>query len=83
MKPKTCVLLASGFEELEAVTVIDVFNRAGLDNTVISLFDDLIVIGGQQIPIKCDETFMNIVKKDQLFDGIVIPGGLTGVQYFI
>ena len=69
------VLLATGFEEIEAVTIIDILRRAEINVTVAGLENDL-VTGSHQIPIKPDVYYKDINAND--FDLLVLPGGQPG-----
>lgn len=69
------ILFANGFEEVEALTVVDMARRAQIDVEMISLNDDLYVTGSHNITVKCDK----LLKDAVLLDGIVIPGGIPGV----
>jgi 4-methyl-5(b-hydroxyethyl)-thiazole monophosphate biosynthesis len=69
------VILAQGFEEIEAVTVIDVLRRCGINVTVAGLLPDL-VEGAHKIKIIPDKTIDQVHMRD--FDAIVLPGGSPG-----
>lgn len=72
------VFLAEGFEEIEAVTTIDLLRRAGLSVITISVEDSLEVTGAHHIPVIADRHISNI---DELkADAFVLPGGLPGVS---
>lgn len=70
---KVYVFLAEGFEEIEAVTVIDVLRRAQADLKTVSISEGLEVTGAHSIKLFCDLTF----DCDSLLDGdmLVLPGG--------
>ena len=71
--------LAKGFEELEAVALIDVMRRGGIDVRVAYLEDELqgkLVLGANGITIQADISLKNIISDD--FDMIVLPGGWDG-----
>jgi len=72
------VILAQGFEEIEALTPIDLLRRVDIDVTSVSLTNDLYVQGGHEIIVKAD------ISIDQIdFDALkmlVLPGGLGGVK---
>ena len=75
MIEKRCaVLLAEGFEEGEAITIIDILRRAGIVCDGLGL-NDLIVTGGHGITVKADKVFNSSLLD---YDLIVIPGGLPG-----
>ncbi|MBN2193739.1 MAG: DJ-1/PfpI family protein [Polyangiaceae bacterium] len=69
---KVAVLIADGFEEIEAVTIIDVLRRAGLDVTVAGLGGDT-VLGAHGIRIHVDTPVDRLSAAE--FDAVVLPGG--------
>lgn len=69
------VVLAEGFEEIEAVTVVDILRRAGV-RVVMAALEDLHVKGAHGIEIKA-ERLLREVDGDS-FDMVVLPGGLPG-----
>lgn len=73
---KVAVHLATGFEEIEAVTIIDVLRRAGLDVMVISVTGDYLVNGAHNVPVKADKLFGEV--NYDAVDMIVLPGGMPG-----
>ena len=70
------VFLAHGFEEIEALAVVDVLRRAELDVITVGVGDDFIV-GSHQIPVACDISEKNLVL-DEKVEAIVLPGGMPG-----
>lgn len=48
------IFLAEGFEELEALTVIDVLRRAGMDIKSVSISDSLTVTGSHGVSVQAD-----------------------------
>ena len=75
---KVALLLAEGFETVEALTVVDVLRRAGVGITMVSTMDSRKVLSGQQILIHADLHF-NDVNFDE-YEWLVIPGGLPAVK---
>ena len=73
---KVLVPLAKGFEEIEAVTIIDVLRRAEIEVIVASLDDNSLVKGANNITVQADLNIKNI-NSDEL-DMIVLPGGWDG-----
>lgn len=71
------VPLAQGCEEVEAVTLIDLFRRAGLTVTVAGL--DAGPVTASRGVVLLPETTLDAVL-DQDFDLVVLPGGLGGAQ---
>lgn len=72
---KVLVPLAEGFEEIEAITVIDVLRRAGL-NVVTAGIPGTIVVGSRNVQITADKKIDDIDADD--FDAIVLVGGYPG-----
>jgi 4-methyl-5(b-hydroxyethyl)-thiazole monophosphate biosynthesis len=73
---KVLVPLASGFEEIEAVSIIDVLRRANIEVLVASLDEDATVKGANGISVVTD-LHVGSVNSDEL-DMIVLPGGVEG-----
>ncbi len=73
---KVLVPLATGFEEIEAVSIIDVLRRAEIEVLVASLDDEMQVDGANGISVVSDMHIKEIVI-DEL-DMIVLPGGWDG-----
>ena len=70
------VFLANGFEEIEALAVVDVLRRAELDVLTVGVGEDF-VIGSHQIPVACD-IFEKALVLDEKVEAIVLPGGMPG-----
>ena len=70
---KVLVPLADGFEEIEAVTVVDVLRRGGVEVVTASLHDRLEVRGAHGMKIAADRQF-DEAQRDS-YDAIVLPGG--------
>lgn len=75
--PRVAVILADGFEEVEAFAIIDVLRRAGIDTVVAGLHDGP-VTSARKVRIISD-TAVNTVKADD-FDMLVLPGGQPGAD---
>lgn len=72
------VPIAEGFEEIEAVSIIDVMRRAGIEVIVGALNSEMIVKGANGISIQCDCSIDGI-NADEI-DMIVLPGGWGGTK---
>jgi len=70
------VPLADGFEEIEAITVIDVLRRAEIEVDTVGLMGGW-VTGGNGIKVMADKKISEITIDE--YDGIVLPGGSQGV----
>ena len=72
---KVLVLLADGFEEIEALSVVDVLRRAQVVCHMGSLGSEY-VKGTHNIEVKSDVNINDIDINE--YDGVVLPGGLPG-----
>ena len=70
------ILLGTGFEEMEALTPLDLMRRAGIPVMTVGL-NGKTVYGGHSIGVEADITIdeMDLLSADML----VVPGGLGGV----
>jgi len=73
---KVGVYLAEGFEEIEAVSIIDVLRRAEISVKVISVSGKLEVTGAHHIKLVADELIEDIQAED--FGMLILPGGMPG-----
>ncbi|WP_297634263.1 DJ-1 family glyoxalase III [uncultured Clostridium sp.] len=71
---RVAVMLASGFEEIEALTVVDILRRGNVDCKMVSLKDKF-VTGSHGIKVEADIILHDNIKE---FDMIVLPGGMPG-----
>ena len=70
------VHLATGFEEIEALTTVDVLRRAGVDVKTVSVMDERVVTGSRGIPVAADLIFDEA--EYDACEMIVLPGGMPG-----
>ena len=84
MAKKAIVLLAEGFEEVEAITPVDYLRRAGVEVTTAAIGESLTVKGARGIPVVADTTLAALVKQGKAgassWDAVVIPGGMPGAS---
>ncbi len=78
---KIVTFLANGFEESEAIIVVDILRRAGITVEMASITDNLEVVSARQIRVIADKKFSDIKAED--FDAVFLPGGGAGVKNFI
>ena len=80
MEKKVLVVLADGFEEIEAISPIDVLKRAGASVTLAALKKEpgLKVRGSHDVWFQCDALLDDVT--DERFDAIVFPGGMPGAE---
>ena len=75
---KIIIPISNGFEEIEAITIIDVCRRANIEVTIAGV-EDLEITGAHGIKIISDANIENITSDN--FDMIVLPGGLPKCFY--
>ena len=71
------VFLADGFEEIEALTSVDIMRRAGMDVVTVSINDTVAVTGAHGIKVEADEVFAD-EKRYLGAEWLVLPGGMPG-----
>ena len=76
METKILIHLATGFEEIEAITVIDVLRRANLDVKSVSVTGTLNVTGAHNIQVVADQLFEEADYLNATM--IILPGGMPG-----
>jgi 4-methyl-5(b-hydroxyethyl)-thiazole monophosphate biosynthesis len=85
MAKKVMVLLADGFEEVEAVTPIDYLRRAGIEVTTVSIGGNLVVQGARGIPVTADTSLAQLAAQGRTaaasWDGVLLPGGMPGASH--
>ncbi len=80
--PRACVPLADGFEEIEAITIVDVLRRAGVEVCVARVGDsagDLGVTGSHGVVVTADAPLA--AAAESTWDLVVLPGGLPGAHH--
>ena len=70
------LMLATGFEEVEAVTTVDLLRRASLPVQTVSITGELMVKGAHGISITADILFENADFNEAGM--IILPGGMPG-----
>lgn len=75
------VFLADGFEEIEALTPVDMLRRAGVEVKTVCIYPDRenkIVMGSHSIPVTAD---LSAAEANEIPDGlemVILPGGMPG-----
>ena len=70
---KVAVILANGFEEIEALTVVDVLRRANISCEMVGFEEQ--VTGSHDIQVTADRVFDGDLSD---YDLLVLPGGMPG-----
>ena len=69
------IFLDNGFEEIEAITTIDLLRRANIALTTVSLNGEESVLGAHNIAVKADRLFVDVDFSDA--EMLILPGGAT------
>ena len=75
---RALIPLANGVEEIEAVTIIDVLRRGGIDVTAAAIGDSLTIRGSRNVALLADALWSSLSPDD--FDALVLPGGGKGTD---
>jgi 4-methyl-5(b-hydroxyethyl)-thiazole monophosphate biosynthesis len=78
---KVYIFLADGFEEIEALTVVDLLRRAAIEISMVSITGRLEVKGAHRISVLSDILFENANFADA--DLLVLPGGMPGTVHLM
>lgn len=73
-----CVFFGEGYEEIEALTVVDILRRASIPVKMVSITDEREVTGSHQITVKMD-SLLSELDFDKV-EMIVLPGGMPGTK---
>lgn len=76
---KIAVFFAEGFEEIEALTSVDVLRRANLNVEMVSIDDKEYVRGAHGVVIKTDAGISTLKAADLAL--VVCPGGMPGAKH--
>lgn len=76
---KVFVHLATGFEDVEAISIIDVLRRAEIEVTTVSISEERTVLSAHNVPVIADKLFSEVDYNEAQM--IVLPGGLPGANH--
>ena len=95
--PSVLVPIANGSEDIEAITIIDVLRRGGVEVVVASVHDSLQITAARGCKIEADILLADLERyqfadgsqygtgealdESVMFDAIVLPGGLPGAEH--
>lgn len=80
MQKKVAIFLAEGFEEIEAITVLDFLRRAEIPTYLVSNTEELQVKGGHGLLVQADLPFSAFYANAASYSALVTPGGMQGVE---
>lgn len=75
-KKKACVFFADGTEECEALLVVDILRRAGVDVTLAGVGEGLVRTSSHRVCVTVDAEAAGL--DYNAFDAVVLPGGMPG-----
>lgn len=75
---KAAVFFGTGYEEIEALTVVDILRRAGVETVMVSVMKEKSVAGSHDIRVEMDALIGEIDFTG--LDVIVLPGGMPGTK---
>lgn len=75
---KIATMLANGFEEVEALAVVDILRRVNVEVDMISINEDENVVGAHNIGVVADKVLKNVELSQ--YDSIFLPGGMPGTN---
>ncbi len=78
---KVAIFLADGFEEIEALTVVDILRRAQIDIDMVSITGKREVVGTHDIGVIADKLFEEVDFSS--VDMLVLPGGMPGTNHLL
>ena len=75
---KIGIFFGTGYEEIEALTVVDLCRRAGIEISMVSITGEMKVTGSHGITVEMDQQFEEV--DFAALDMIVLPGGMPGTK---
>lgn len=75
---RVAVFFAEGYEEIEALTVVDICRRGGIEADMVSVTESPEVKSSHGVTVKMDKTFSEIDFEE--YDMLILPGGMPGTK---
>lgn len=75
---KVCIFFAQGYEEIEALAVVDLLRRAGIETDMVSITKEKEVTGSHGVTVRMDKLFDEV--DFEAADMLVLPGGMPGTK---
>ena len=76
---RAVMLFAEGFETVEALMVVDLLRRGGVEVTMTSINEEDMVRSAQGVGVEMDATMDEIDVLD--YDAVILPGGMPGTLH--
>lgn len=75
---KAAIFLAEGFEEIEALTVVDICRRCGIAIDMVSITENAQVNSSHSVVVEADKVFSQA--EFDAYDMLILPGGMPGTK---
>lgn len=75
---KIAIFFAEGYEEIEALTVVDICRRCGLEIDMVSVTEETMVTSSHRVTVRMDKTYSQL--DFAAYDMLVLPGGMPGTR---
>ncbi len=76
---KALMLMADGFETVEALMSVDILRRSGVELVMASISDKCEVVSAHNVKIQADSLLSEVDPMD--FDCVILPGGMPGTLH--
>ena len=74
---KVLMMISNGFEEVEALTTVDLLRRGGVEVNMCSMTGELLLHGSHGIDVMANSIWSEAIVNDyDEYDGVILPGGL-------
>ena len=74
---RAAIVLTTGFEEIEAITPMDILRRAGVEVDIVGV-DAKVATGSHNLTILTDKELVEVM--NELYDIVILPGGMPGAK---
>ena len=74
---RAAIVLTTGFEEIEAITPMDILRRAGVEVDIVGVSANM-ATGSHNLTISTDKELLKIM--NELYDVLILPGGMPGAK---
>ena len=74
---RAAIVLTTGFEEIEAITPMDILRRAGVEVDIVGVLGNK-ATGSHGLTISTDKELLAV--KNELYDIVILPGGMPGAK---
>ncbi len=75
---RTYLFLADGFEDIEALAVVDILRRGGVEVRTVSIMEGLEVTSAHGVTVKADMLLAGVVGSQA--ECLIFPGGMPGAE---